>query len=441
DLEPLRSCESLRYLYLQDNRLHEIDLSPLSSTNLRSLILRNNLLESIDLSPLRSTPLKFGDLVLAQNKLKSVNLSGFGSTGLERVFLAQNELESIDLLPLRSCVKLRRVTLKGNKLESVDITPFYRFKHALVEHDYHCIDYSWVRHPRNRGTYRRPERMYPWSFLYEVVKDFPNDYQVQHDILLALELEDYGFVDSNLTDKFLAIPPETRTEDVQKLLIEILVEEIVDSVDRGGPTTGLNLERLTSKHSEIALRVQRIAELRALEMEKLVVTVNEDHLPIFTGPVDLRYFCLTAYGYEILRTLKKTQNYGTSSLDVEMEILSPIKRALKEIGFTLKTGEGKSGVEMSGKLRKCIWWIKKNDGSNWYSRDLEPIDRPVTELIVRTISNLLDESHRTVDWDELTQVLLGKGVSKDRVDETVAMLIAKRYLDRVFNKLRVTDSF
>ena len=145
-----------------------------------------------------------------------------------------------------------------------------------------------------------------------MANQFQNDIRVQHDILKALDLGDYGFIDCNLTDQFFAIPPETDTEDAREILRKKLVEEIVASVDRSGPTTGFILERVISKHSEIAIWAKRIIELRKQEIEWVMQTNKETDSHVDVRPRPLKRptllfypsLLLTAYGYMVLTSLR-----------------------------------------------------------------------------------------------------------------------------------------
>jgi len=213
---------------------------------------------------------------------------------------------------------------------------------------------SWFR-PRPRRQeiiYSSPSRLYSWSFLYKIIEQFKNDYRIQHDILAALDLADYGFIDRDLTDTFLAIAPETSTEDVREILIKFLVEKITAVVDRDGPTIGLNLEKLLAKHGEIVARAQRILELRKREIEQATIQVEY-------GEWDLRELWLTTYGYEVLSAMDMglTTNY---------EGHEQIKNAFAELGQKYKIDDSPvSREDMSNELKECIWWIADNRGKDW----------------------------------------------------------------------------
>ena len=93
------------------------------------------------------------------------------------------------------------------------------------------------------------------------------------------------------------------------------MEEIVASVDMDGPTTCLVLERVISKHSEIAIWAKRIIELRKQEIEWVMQTKKETNsqvdvrLRIFKKPTLLFYpsLLLTAYGYMVLTSMRSSR--------------------------------------------------------------------------------------------------------------------------------------
>lgn len=332
DLSPLSSDTDLQRLNLGHNKIKNIDLTPLSScTGLRYLRLHDNQLEEIDLSPLSSL-----------TNLVSLNLS-------------ENQLQSINLIPLVSCTSLlQELHLDCNEIESIDLSPLLpRFSDKEIYIDTGVRKHSWLK--RRIGVYERPTNSYPWSLLHQIVTWYGTDRRVQQDILLALGLERYGFIDTDLEDLFLSIEPETTIQDVQEIVIPRIVDSIASTVDNDGTTTGLKLEELVTKHKEIAVRSQHIIKLRESEMENIVVGHSD-------GDIDLGYLWLTAFGYEVLASLDirlTTDAYG----------LTRIKKIFRKLGFELKTSETSerkvSGVKMSNELKEAIWWIAENRSKSW----------------------------------------------------------------------------
>jgi hypothetical protein len=165
-------------------------------------------------------------------------------------------------------------------------------------------------------------------------------------------LESYGFIASDIKEFVLSISADIRIEDAQKQMTKLVLDEIAAAVDGGGATTGLRLEKLTGLHGEIAVRAERVIELRAREMLDVRVGVAGDK-------IDLHELWLTAYGYEILSILDLR-------LTTDSKGLKKVKRAVEKIGFELMTDEeSNSGVKMSDGLKKAIWWIIENRGKPW----------------------------------------------------------------------------
>ncbi|MGY5857979.1 MAG: leucine-rich repeat protein [Candidatus Thorarchaeota archaeon] len=371
-LSPINSCTSLQYLGLWHNNLQNIDLSPLiNCSSLEKIHLHENQLQIIDLTPLNSNN-KIRELALSDNQLETIDLTPLAAhTGLTKLFLYNNSIKTIDLSPLSSCSNLEMVTLRGNKLSDVDLTPFascpsLRFLvlrgNPLIPLDvtpltgdpvidFETLGTSWLR--RRNMNYQRPAKNNPWSFLYQVAQHHKSNLRVQHEILYALNLENYGFIDCDLTEILCSISPETPTEEAREQIAKLLAVEIMRVVDAGGTTTGLELEGLIIKHAEIASRAQRIIELRENEMKNVVIGVNGDRR-------DLRELWLTAYGYKILTAL----NMKDFSYPVPDYV--KILRALEKIGYRVKEGYVEdSRINMSRQLRESILWIVKQKGKPW----------------------------------------------------------------------------
>ena len=382
DLASLSFCSNLSGLEIRSNQLQSIDLSPLSScANLLQLRLSENEIQTIDLSPLSScTNLEL--LRLGENRLQTINLSPLVScTKLEDFIISDNPIQTIDLSPLGECPKLNQIGISVDKMENLDFTPlnfaarvrvildmknsssvpvisWLYSEGSLLGNYYDTLNYLLT----DTLIYAHPPQRYPWSFLYKVAQKYKHQLRVQHDILIAMGLGAYGFIDCDLTEQFLAIPSETNTEDAREILTKRLVEEIVKTVDQGRATTGLVVDEMLTQHGEIAKRAQKIIDMRRAEVEQVRIKCTEK-----TGSVtrwDLKELYLTAYGYSILTTLRQPLEVSSvSSLNRSFE---EIKTIFTEIGLELKTSDiSVSGVQMSNKLKQAIWWIVENRGISW----------------------------------------------------------------------------
>jgi len=207
--------------------------------------------------------------------------------------------------------------------------------------------------------YKIPINTYPWSFLYRITELFGKDYRVQQDILYAMGFRNYGFIDCDLSDFFLSIPADTPIDLAREQVRDKLLEDVVQAIDQGRTTTGLNVEEMSAQHVEIAERSQRISDLRKAEMKRVSVEVSRPRGTKRTKEVYLWELWFTAHGYEVLTALEMGYSTGLKSKRFE-----EVKKAFKELGFKLKTGK-RSGVEMSEELKQAIWWIIEHKGLSW----------------------------------------------------------------------------
>jgi len=341
DLTQIRFHPCLRELYLADNKMTGIDLQPLSTAkNLQILDVSSNQLKKIDLSPLHScTSLNYIDL--SDTSMTRVDLSPLEScTNLQFLKMSMNRLRNVDLSPLSSCTNLHSIELFRNKLRKVDVTPLENC--PAVETDRGTS--SWVDWGLpSDATYERPSRTYPWTFLYQIAHRFGVDYRVQQDILLAMGLGDFGFVDINLRDIFLSIPQDSDLETARNIVICTLLKHLASSAESDITTTGLNLDKLSEKYPEVYQVYKNIVQLRKKELERVSVGVAHENS-------DFQELLLTAYGFEILSAIKKPT-------------FEKIEEAFSELGYPLNTSEKLNpGVRMSDDLRKSILWIVENRG-------------------------------------------------------------------------------
>ncbi len=389
DLSALSACTGLRKLELNGNHLQSIDLNPLSyCTSFWELELSENVIHSIDLGPL-SYCTRFGRLWLHANRLHYIDLNPLAScTSLQKLGLNENYLHSIDLRPLASCTSLQTLWLNANRLQSVDLTPLSQCTNleelALFRNPFHSeAPYSWLEkdkvseRPKDsypwfvalgdyNMVYERPKDSYSWHFLHQVARKNRNNCQVQQDILYAMGLKDYGFIDSNLSGLFLSFSSDASTEMVHQQVKERLLAEIVRAVDQERTSTGLRIEELSSQHSAIAKIAHRIINLREAEMHLVRVGAEGDE-------VDLREVWLTAYGYMVLTSLGM-------GLTTDLEGVEQVSTALTELGFDLKTSTtSRSGVKMSNELRQTILWIAKYSGRPWYRIEMDR-NKPWSEI-------------------------------------------------------------
>jgi hypothetical protein len=189
---------------------------------------------------------------------------------------------------------------------------------------------------------------YPWSFLSRVLSYHPGNWRVQQDVLLAMGLGDFGFIDADLGETFMSFSSDSSLDEIREEVAPIFIQRLVD----GAPTIGLDFEALVTNHGKAALEAQEIIHARQTEIEQVRVGVQ-------SWRVDLRELYLTAYGYDVLSALEMPLVTGSEGLEL-------IRHAFAELGFEVKTSkEPVSGVNMSDPLKQAIWWIIVNRSRSW----------------------------------------------------------------------------
>lgn len=377
DLSPLSSCVNLKQLDLYYNRLGHIDLSPLGGlTELRSLRLQNNDLKNIDLSPLRSCP-NLERLDIADNHLTDVDLTPLGAcTNLEDLLLSRNKLESVDLSPLRSCPRLALLSIEIPSLRDIDLSPLAACSNfgslytnwgvditpLIIHPSFHSVRKrtghieSWIQDPfpeRDLRTFIKIDPPSPdgsWELLHRLA-NIPQgmSISIQSYILKVLELENFGFIDSDISEFLCSISSETSIENARELVRAYLVNKVCEQIDRGGTTIGLDVQALMNEFGEIAMRVPRIAELRDSEMNELEAKFFERHSRYYRRPEEysrrpegysLHPIYLTTYGFSILRRMILENRYYASK-----EEFSRIQRAVEELGYKLTVCDAEEEYE------------------------------------------------------------------------------------------------
>lgn len=412
DLSPLQGHSSLGALWLGSNRLSEIDLSPLRTcSHFNSLGLSSNSLEAAYLEPLHACPLlrfvalsnnrirrinlnpleesrELRELALSDNRLGSINLDGLGNcTEMEYLKIDGNEIESLDLSPISRCAKLKELHLQGNRLQQidlvplrkieglqsidltnnplkkVDVTPIYLkterralkgiLKRVLVKSDVKpTVWVSQFAFEAKAGS-SRPALTKDWEFLHAVALEFGQYRSIQQNILWALGLGYFGFVDCDLSQIILSCPPDISYEEARTTIETAVARLVPEQIKESGLTTGMDLEA-ADDHPEIAILTNEILKLRAAEMKKV---------RIFTGTSPwfqayLKPLWLTHYGYMILTSL----GVGTEANEEELD---KIRKLLSGLGFDIQIyeleGEEKKRrtmpVKMSKPLKEFIWWL------------------------------------------------------------------------------------
>jgi len=367
DLTPLAQCKKLSVLRLGYGHITEIDLTPLSKcTELEEIGLSGLQLQSINLTPLgHCTSLEYLDL--NGNQLQTIDLTPLSNCeNLRSLKIADNKFVSLDLDPISSCKNLHGISVGANPLQHLDLTPIMMSPLLSIES---LLGYqlgiakfplfTWVPYRLDDlwryFNYSRPLGSHSWSFLHEVAVEYGENWLVQQDILYAMGLGKYGFIDRNLHEVLIAIDPDTLLIQAQQEMTDIVSKEVATAVDEGRSTIGLDIETL-SQDAQLAIRVQKILDLRQREMQQIQLEVVDEK-------VDLSQLLLTAYGYQILSVMMHSRHpidfgiYSQYSIDfkIHVEAFEEIQKIFAKMGYSLKlSNTSKTVVQMSDDLKDCI---------------------------------------------------------------------------------------
>ncbi|MFW9817516.1 MAG: leucine-rich repeat domain-containing protein [Candidatus Thorarchaeota archaeon] len=389
DLSSISNYNNLQILELRHGCLRHIDLEPLVSlTNLRQVKLPSNQLQSIDLEPLGACS-NLRKLDLSNNQLQEVDLSPLAQCKkLKNLSLKNNRIESIQLYP--SCCKMNEFDLRDNLLKHIDLSPFHKYRNKTVpllkRNPLERLDITpliwnpmgdsglrenlpWFQWIELDSVYRKPYYTYPtWKPYYYIARE-RNNRLVHNDILFSLGLGHLGFVDSELSDVILSVPPRTPIEKATQKIERKVVDLIAAQIERGATTMWLDIEK-TSKYPEIASRADRILQLRDAEMGKTTV-LTDGHQYVNPKPL-----FLTVYGNQILTGL----GYHASKF-YSIEEFQPVYEAVNKFGFNLSSinvDDARMGysaddsdptkvsdpVNMSDELKNYIWFLADQNSSD-----------------------------------------------------------------------------
>ncbi|MHA1965333.1 MAG: leucine-rich repeat domain-containing protein [Candidatus Thorarchaeota archaeon] len=364
DLTSVSSCKNLGYLLIEFNELQDVDLKPLRHCKkLHSARFNGNRLQSIDLSPLRSCK-KLRNLELNRNQFQSIDLSPLKScTELEVLGFSFNQLRSIDLTPLASCLKLESIYISDNQLEHIELSPLFKcmrvtfdlannqFTHVditsrmvgrYVQQRYNVTPFQWQSISDLRISYGRPNHKHgSWEFLHSIAYEGTSR-RMTNDILLALGLGHLGMIEADLIDYMKSIPPKCPINEAVEKIEATVVKVLVDQIDKGRTTLGLDLERI-SEYPELEDRTDRILSLRDSEMKNV-------QTPVINGQADLRPLVLTVYGNELLTSMEMP-------IVVFGKEITIVKEAVEKLGYEFKTTDSSpaSPTSMSSELKTFIF--------------------------------------------------------------------------------------
>ena len=345
DLFPLSSQINLRNLVISRNlKLESLDLTPLSL--LRSLqqleISYNDSLTCLDLAPLSSLESLQGLDIWSNYFLRRLDLTPLSSlTSLQNLRIVSSEtLIKLDLTPLSSLTRLQNLYIQtSNNLRSLDLT-FLVSLPSLQN-----LEVVTNKHRTNLSSFLSSstlKKIVPYinklqdvfftftplnsfnfiSHLAGIVEKDEPSWKMNHliqETLKILDLEWLGLLDIE-HDVFVSIIKDWKSQDFIKTAKETFVKNWIKQVDAGGTTIGVPID-VVPEIAELISKKDEISNQRYLEMERLTLFRQDD-------VIDLRPLHLTAYGYQVLDTLKG----GLSCSDRQFE---GILKELEGIGFAI----------------------------------------------------------------------------------------------------------
>jgi hypothetical protein len=300
DLSPLSDCPNLKQVNLMMNKIYQIDLSPLSDCQeLQILNLSYNRLKEIDLSPLREC------------------------TNLSILNLQFNLLENIDFWPFIDSTNLVGVHILGNMMKNpIDITPLILNPHITrinpTGNFNTYVSSPIARHLRNTGYSQENGEVIEdtWEILSRALH-FPNPIEIQYQVLWSLGLQDYGFIDVDITDILRKIPRHLSMKEAREQIEAIVISVMCEQIRRGGTTIGLKTEKILNT-AELVVLFDRIVKMRNKEIEEVMLSMQDNR-------VDLLPLWFTAYGYDILSAL----NLGAT---IDVIDYTTVEKAILKLG-------------------------------------------------------------------------------------------------------------
>jgi hypothetical protein len=281
--------------------------------------------------------------------------------------LEGKSISTIDLTPLNSCTKLKTLNLQENKLKRLDLTPLRTCK-ALREFqvDRRVVQDTFLGEEhfenvrfRHELKFNVPVRLPSLDAISDV---FPlvggrdpawKTVHMFHEVLSILNLGWIGLLDIevDLMESLLrSILTDAQKEHARELMRERATPLIINQIESGGTTIGLEPERL----GEAATRIDRVAELRREEMSQVILHEYYELKRLLNSIIDLRPLWLTAYGHQVLTVL----GLGTRCIS---SIFESLKAKLEsDLGYELQTTDDedlKWPTAISEPLREYIWKI------------------------------------------------------------------------------------
>ena len=376
-------------IYLNGKEIIEIDLTPFASVpSLRLLDLSNNMISNIDLSPL-SNCVHLKELRLQSNQIETIDILPLASCKeLRKIDLSMNQLQEFDSSSL--CARFPTIKLNGNNLDNLDVTPM--MLGCSFELNGQVKPYRWIsnRFVSEGAVYQRwhmyrKSRILPsllreiqyqkqllWKPIQKLLTSCGSRIRIQHVILSALDLEDIGIPDADISYKIMALSEDLTLEAAREAVEKIVVDAMIEQINHGGSSIGLDITKYYNKYGGIASRISKIEEARRKEIESVeVYRYNR-----LGTTIDLRPLWLTAYGYSILSSLDMEATTFENDLKKIVSAFKDINLELRVVDTDDRIANVMLGYVMSSEMAKqlcpkmnlsdeyilhIIWLASRND--------------------------------------------------------------------------------
>jgi hypothetical protein len=175
------------------------------------------------------------------------------------------------------------------------------------------------------------------------------EYHWMHHLILKNLLTRIGYDWIGLLDGNIKQLNQTMTDLIDsqvnfgESIQELLISELCNQIDDGSPTINLDIQKMI-EHGELAKRVSQVIELRCSEMNDLVL-YQEGNM------VDLEPVWMTAYGFQILRSMNVKRQCIIENFD-------EIKREFGRLGFLLKITTNKQEVRQLRATEELVHYVR-----------------------------------------------------------------------------------
>ncbi|MFW9959129.1 MAG: leucine-rich repeat domain-containing protein [Candidatus Odinarchaeota archaeon] len=374
NLRPLRNCKNLTHLSLGQNQINQFSFLPFKSwKHFISLGLDQNRIQHLDLRPLSSCS-KLEGLSIDSNELQTIDLTPLKSCrNLRTLTMSSNKFEEVDLEPLFNCTELETLILLRNKIKSLNVTPLIKCKKLnhfdadaeLGVRIQSLLEFGQFTYPPpdHYGYYDEDHDIFEpeedafdspvqirdiniISYLYSNMNE--ESWKMNHLLQETLKIMGYDWIGLVDGDSQALLGASLEAPDRGDFL-EMIITNICSQIDDGGTSIGLDIERAIFENVELAQRVDLVTAMRMKEMESVRIRNYGDEY-------DLRPLWLTAYGYQILNSLKL-------GIICDTKEFSQVRSGFSTIGIELTTTDhsfiNRYNHKISYSLQEYIWHIVK----------------------------------------------------------------------------------